>query len=210
MNLMFDIDSQIECQAEESVNEATGSPEKKYKIRGIFSTIGQKNRNGRIYPMAEWQRAVDKYQANFTNGSFNTLMEWEHPARNTVDPMQAVAKINKLYIKGDYVYGEAVLLNNEKANQLKSLIDNGIRISVSSRGTGNIQGGIVSDYDLITYDLVSEPSDYNATMNGICESYAMKDGVVLLDANGQPDDSDYKSALVDRFKNFINDINLSS
>lgn len=212
MNLMFDIDSQIECQTEESVNEATGSPEKKYKIRGIFSTIGQKNRNGRIYPMAEWQRAVDKYQANFTNGSFNTLMEWEHPARNTVDPMQAVAKITKLYIKGDYVYGEAVLLDNAnaKVNQLKSLIDNGIKISVSSRGTGNIQGGIVSDYELITYDLVSEPSDYNATMNGICESYVIQDGVIPLDASGQPDNSDYKGALVDRFKNFINDINLSS
>lgn len=203
MNLVFDIDSEIQTAVEESINEATGASEKKYKIRGIFSTIGQKNRNGRIYPMQEWRKAVEKYQVNFTNGSFNTLMEWEHPARNTVDPMQAVAKINKLYIEGDYVIGEAVLLNNEKANQLKSLIDNGIKISVSSRGTGNIQGGIVSDYELITYDLVSEPSDYNATMNGICESYTMKDGVVELDSSGTPLNSEYKEALVERVRNFI-------
>lgn len=209
MNLVFDIDSNTQYDIEESLNEATGVREKKYKIKGIFSTIGQKNRNGRIYPMEEWQRAVDKYQENFSNGSFNTLMEWEHPARNTVDPMQAVAKINRLYIKGDYVYGEAVLLDNAKANQLKSLIDNGIKISVSSRGTGNIQGGIVSDYELITYDLVSEPSDYNATMNGICESYSMKDGVVELEGT-DPDDATYKQALVDKFKTFINDLEICS
>lgn len=208
MNLVFDIDSQTQCAVEESINEATGAQEKKYKIKGIFSTIGQKNRNGRIYPMSEWRKAVDRYQVNFTNGSFNTLMEWEHPARNTVDPMQAVAKINKLYIEGDYVIGEAVLLNNDKANQLKSLIDNGIKISVSSRGTGNIQGGIVSDYELITYDLVSEPSDYNATMNGICESCVMRDGVVELSPEGTPINSEYKQALVERVKNFIDDLDL--
>ena len=210
MNLVFDIDSNISTAVEESLNEATGVREKKYKIKGVFSTIGQKNRNGRIYPMSEWRRAVNEYQANFSNGSFNTLMEWEHPARNTVDPMQAVAKINKLYIEGDYVIGEAVLLNNEKANQLKSLIDNGIKISVSSRGTGNIQGGIVSDYNLITYDLVSEPSDYNATMNGICESYTMKDGVVELDPDGTPSNSEYKEALVEKLKLFINGLEVGS
>lgn len=197
MNLMIDIDSEAKCTVEESINEATGAPEKKYYIKGIFSTIDQKNRNGRIYPMSEWRRAVDKYQENFKNGSFNTLMEWEHPPRNSVDPMLAVAKINKLYIDGGYVYGEAVLLNNDKANQLKSLIDNGIKISVSSRGTGNIQGGIVSDYELITYDLVSDPSDYNATMNGVCESYAINNGVIDLDDNA------YGKAIVDRFKSLL-------
>lgn len=204
MQLVFDIDSQALCSVEEDLNEATGAPEKKYKIKGIFSTIGQKNRNGRVYPLSEWQRAVDKYQDNFKNGTFNTLMEWEHPARNTVDPMQAVAKINKLFIEGEFVMGEAVLLNNPKANQLKTLIDNGIKISVSSRGTGNIQGGIVSDYELITYDLVSEPSDYNATMNGICESYTMTDGVINLDQDVS--ESDYSQAIIDRFKDFMTDL----
>lgn len=207
MNLVFDIDSQAKCNIEESVSESTGIVERKYYIRGIFSTIGQKNRNGRIYPLSEWQKAVDKYQENFTNGTFNTLMEWEHPARNTVDPMQAVAKINKLFIEGDYVIGEAVLLNNEKANQLKTLIDNGIKISVSSRGTGMVQGGIVSDYELITYDLVSEPSDYNATMNGICESYSMVNGVINLDQCYE--NSNYGQAIVDRFKNFIDNLDIN-
>ena len=178
MNLIFDIDSKSELEVSEQVNEATGNTEKKYKIKGIFSTIGEKNRNGRIYPRPIWESEISNYQENFENGSINTLMEWEHPSRTNVDPMQAVAKIESLKIEGNYVIGEAVLLNNEKAQQLKSLIDNGIKISVSSRGVGNVKNGIVEDFKLITYDLVSDPSDYNATMNGVCESYQLNEGVV--------------------------------
>lgn len=178
MNLIFDIDSKSELEVSEQVNEATGNTEKKYKIKGIFSTIGEKNRNGRIYPRPIWESEISNYQENFENGSINTLMEWEHPSRTNVDPMQAVAKIESLKIEGNYVMGEAVLLNNEKAQQLKSLIDNGIKISVSSRGVGNVKNGIVEDFKLITYDLVSDPSDYNATMNGVCESYQLNEGVV--------------------------------
>lgn len=178
MNLIFDIDSKSELEVSEQVNEATGNTEKKYKIKGIFSTIGEKNRNGRIYPRPIWESEISNYQENFENGSINTLMEWEHPSRTNVDPMQAVAKIESLKIEGNYVMGEAVLLNNEKAQQLKSLIDNGIKISVSSRGVGNVRNGVVEDFKLITYDLVSDPSDYNATMNGVCESYQLNEGVV--------------------------------
>ena len=178
MNLIFDIDSKSELEVSEQVNEATGNTEKKYKIKGIFSTIGEKNRNGRIYPRPIWESEISNYQENFENGSINTLMEWEHPSRTNVDPMQAVAKIESLKIEGNYVIGEAVLLNNEKAQQLKSLIDNGIKISVSSRGVGNVRNGIVEDFKLITYDLVSDPSDYNATMNGVCVSYQLNEGVV--------------------------------
>ena len=178
MNLIFDIDSKSELEVSEQVNEATGNTEKKYKIKGIFSTIGEKNRNGRIYPRPIWESEISNYQENFENGSINTLMEWEHPSRTNVDPMQAVAKIESLKIEGNYVIGEAVLLNNEKALHLKSLIENGIKISVSSRGVGNVRNGIVEDFKLITYDLVSDPSDYNATMNGVCESYQLNEGVV--------------------------------
>ena len=93
--------------------------------------------------------------------------------------MKAVSKINKLWIEGKYVMGEAVLLNNPQANQLKSLIDNGVKISVSSRGVGNVgRDGIVENFKLITYDIVPNPSDFNATMNGVCESYRLNEGIL--------------------------------
>ena len=178
MKLIFDIDSNSNIEKVDEINEATGEVEKKYKIKGIFSTINTKNRNGRIYPEKLWKEQVEKYQDVIASGSINTLMEYEHPARSNVDPMQAVAKINKLYIDGKYVMGEAVLLNNTKANQLKSLIDNGVKISVSSRGVGSVVDSVVKDFNLITYDIVSNPSDYNATMNGVCESYQLNEGVI--------------------------------
>lgn len=177
-HLMFDLDSTPEFVVEEEVNEATGAKSKKYKIKGIFSTIGEKNRNGRVYPRELWETNVSNYQSNFNNGSINTLMEWEHPARTDVDPMEAVAKITKLNIDKKFVMGEAVLLDNNKANQLKSLIDNGVKISVSSRGVGSVKNGVVENFKLVTYDLVAAPSDFNATMNGLVESYQLNEGVI--------------------------------
>lgn len=178
MKLMFDSDANPEFVVKSELNEATGTTTKKYKIKGIFSTIGERNRNGRIYPRDLWETEISKYQTNFESGSKNTLMEWEHPARTTVDEMEAVAKITSLKIKDKYVIGEAVLLDNPKANQLKSLIDHGIKISVSSRGVGSVKNGIVENFKLVTYDLVSAPSDYNATMNGMVESYQLNEGVI--------------------------------
>lgn len=178
MKLIYDIDSNSEILISNEVNESTGKEEKKYKIRGIFSTIGEKNRNGRVYPQNVWINEVFRYQENIKSGSLNTLMEWDHPARSNVDPMEAVAKITSLRIDGKYVIGEAVLLNNTKSNQIKSLIENGIKISVSSRGVGTVKNGVVEDFKLITYDLVSEPSDFNATMNGVVENYSLNEGVL--------------------------------
>lgn len=176
--LMYDIAEPAEFIVEEVMNESTGATSKKYKIRGIFSTIGETNRNGRIYPKALWEAEVQKYQDNFNSGSINLLMEYEHPARSTVDPMEAVAKMTVLNIKDRYVMGEAVLLDNPKANQLKSLIDNGIKIAVSSRGVGSVKNGVVENFKLITYDIVAAPSDYNATMNGLVESYRLNEGII--------------------------------
>lgn len=182
---------------EESVNDKKEKV-KKYKIAGIFSTIGEKNRNGRIYPKELWESNVKKYQDVIKSGSINRLCEWEHPERGTVDPMEAVAAINKLEINGKYVMGEATLLDNPRANQLKSLIDNGIKLSVSSRGSGRVKNGIVESFDLITYDLVSAPSDYNATMEGtsIYESqkeFVMVDGKLVESKSAEVDTNDSNS-----------------
>ncbi len=213
LQLFFDDDAQMKVSVTETLNES-GKSEKKYHIKGIFSTIGEKNRNGRIYPKALWEHEINAYQENIKSGSINTLMEYEHPARTEVDPMKAVAKIEKLSIEGKYVMGEAVLLDNPCANQLKSLIDNGIKISVSSRGVGSVKNGVVNEFKLITYDIVSAPSDYNATMNGMCESYTLNEGVVqglnFKESNGsfisitEKDKQNYQNAIKERFNGFMN------
>lgn len=177
VKLMFDMDSKPDFLVE-SLTESDSSGKKKYKIKGVFSTIGEKNRNGRTYPRQIWETEVRNYQATIESGSINTLMEYEHPARTEVNPMEAVAKITSLKTEGNYVIGEAVLLDNPKANQIKSLIDNDVKISVSSRGVGSVKNGLVESYKLITYDIVPVPSDYNSTMNGLVENHQLNEGIV--------------------------------
>ena len=168
MKLLYETE-QTQVIAESVLNEDTGG--KKYKIKGIFSSPGIKNKNGRVYPMNIWEREVQKYQGIVKSGSSNSLLELNHPPRTNVDMMEAVAKMEKLYIDGNFVMGEAVLLDNPKANQLKTLIDNGIKMSVSSRGVGTVKNGLVEDFQLITFDIIPNQaqSDVNASMMGIVE-----------------------------------------
>lgn len=160
--------------------------EKKYKIKGIFSSPGKLNKNGRIYPMNIWEAEVEKYQDIIKSGHPNALMELEHPPRSNVDMMEAVAKMEKLWIENGFVMGEAVLLDNPKANQLKTLIDNGIKMSVSSRGLGSIKGGLVESFKLITFDIIANlgQSDYNAEMYGIREG-VLQDKEFIMTESGE-------------------------
>ena len=152
--------------------EGMQDEEKFFYIRGKFATIEQINNNKRIYPRALWEREVAKYQTQIENGTINTLMEWEHPkGRLTVDPKNAVAKITKLWIEGDYVMGEAVIFDTPQAEAIKAMIRDGVKISVSSRASGSVGADrVVNNFNLITFDIVTNPSDKSATMSGVFES----------------------------------------
>ena len=165
MKLMYE-NSEISFE-----RELSESQEKKYKIKGVFSTPEKQNKNGRIYPMSIWEREVEKYQDIIKSGHPNCLMELNHPSRTQVDMMEAVARIEKVWIENSCVMGEAVLLDNPKANQLKTLIDNGVKMAVSSRGVGSVKGNLVENYKLICWDVIPnlEQSDHQAEMYGIVE-----------------------------------------
>ncbi len=168
----------LDSDIDETVNESTGVKENNYYIHGIFSTPGQKNRNGLRYPKAIWEEEGRKYQTSIKENSINSLGEWEHPSRTNVDPLQAVMKMTEITMKDGLVYGRAKILNNnsDKTNQLKSLIDEGMKIGVSSRGVGSVKNGIVESFKLITWDAVASPSDYNSNLDGINESIAQDIG----------------------------------
>jgi hypothetical protein len=196
--------------------------QKNYYIEGIFSTIEERNRNGRIYPKQIWETNVQKYQEEIKKNSVNTLGEFEHPSRVHVDPMKAVMKIVELKIDetGKYVKGKAKILNDnsEITNKIKALIDEGISIGVSSRGTGKLgKGNIVEDFNLTTYDIVTQPSDYNANLKGIRESVekpvieengkmVCKDGVCKMheNTNEKTDCENKAQKLVEAFETIAN------
>lgn len=180
MKLMYD---NTDISFEQELSEGV---EKKYRIKGIFSTPEKTNKNGRVYPRTVWEREVAKYQDVLNSGHPNCLMELDHPPRSNVDMMEAVAKMEKLYFENGYVMGEAVLLDNPKANQLKTLIDNGIKMSVSSRGVGSVKGNIVENYNLITFDIIPNlgQSNYESEMYGIVEG-VLQDKNFLITESGE-------------------------
>jgi len=168
--ILEDENLDLSSQVVESVNEATGAKKKEYFLSGVFSTAGVKNGNGRVYPRDIWEREVAAYQLKINENHMHTLGEWEHPARADVDPMKAVIKITELKLEGDYVYGKAKVLDNPEGNRLKTLIDEGIKIDISSRGVGSVgKNGIVEEFKLITYDLVSKASNPGSHLTGIVE-----------------------------------------
>ena len=172
MKLFTDLSTEIRGEVE---NES--SSEKTYVIKGIFSSPGLKNRNGRVYPMHLWEENVRRYQDEIKNNTVNTLAELEHPPRSTVNPWEAVAKTRLLEMRDGKVYGEMEILNNNdtKTNQLKALIEAGVSIGVSTRGVGRLgKGQLVEEYQLITTDIVSNPSDYGANLQGFSESMILE------------------------------------
>jgi len=173
----FDLENVIE------LNESTN--QKTYVIKGTFSTPDKKNRNGRIYAKKLWEDTVDLYQKEISGKTSNTLMEKEHPQRNTVDPWKAVAQIRKLEMREGMVYGEAELLNIPETMVMRALIDKGVKIGVSSRGVGKLVGEIVEEFHLTTYDIVSTPSDYNANLTGFNESMLFESVDYEVDAKGK-------------------------
>jgi len=162
----------LDATVEEELHESSGLKVKNYYIKGIFSTPDKKNRNGRIYPAKIWEEQVARYQNEIKNVTVNSFGENEHPARTTVDKMKAVMRIVELKMEDGVVKGKAKILNNNspETNQIKALIDEGMKIGVSSRGVGSVKGGIVENFQLVTYDIVTDPSDYNANLSGITES----------------------------------------
>jgi len=190
-NLKLFTDMSTEIVSEIEINESTSA--KTYVIKGTFSSPGKKNRNGRVYSEQIWEHNVQRYQEEIKNNSINTLAELEHPARTTVNPWEAVAKTRLLEMRGGVVYGEMEILNNnsKETNQLKALIEAGVKIGVSTRGVGRLKGQIVEEYQLVTTDIVSNPSDYGANLQGFSESmifesknFQIEDGRITCDDNG--------------------------
>ena len=189
MKLMVDMSTDVISEIE--INEATN--DKIYVIKGTFSSPGKKNRNGRVYSKDIWEDNVIKYQDEIKNSTINTLSELEHPPRSTVDQWEAVAKTRLLEMRDGLVYGEMEILNNndKKTNQIKALIEAGIKIGVSTRGVGRMKGSIVEEYQLITTDIVSNPSDFGANLQGFSESmilestnYSVQDGKITCNEHG--------------------------
>ena len=158
--------------AEYIVEETNGK--KNYSIKGVFMQSDVKNRNGRIYPKEILQKEVARYNREFIqkNRAFGEL---GHPDGPTVNLERVSHMIKSLTPEGSNFIGEARILETPYGKIVKSLIDEGAKLGVSSRGMGtlaNVGGANVvkDDFYLATAaDIVADPSAPDAFVEGIME-----------------------------------------
>ena len=147
---------------------------KKLYIEGTFLQGEIKNRNGRMYPLATLEREVSKYNESFVK-SGRALGELGHPEGPTVNLDRASHLITSLVQEGNNFRGRARILETPMGNIAKQLLDEGVKLGVSSRGIGSLKETngckvVADDYMLATAaDIVADPSAPDAFVNGIME-----------------------------------------
>jgi len=142
--------------------------DKNLYIAGIFSTAEMENNNKRRYGRKILEREVTK--VNEKIGKNCLWGELGHPPNPEVNPDKIALKIENLEWKGNNVYGKAKLLDTPMGNIAKTLVKEG-SMGISSRGLGTVSedGYVNEDFNLITYDLVTDPSNKPSWVNGIYE-----------------------------------------
>ena len=166
--------SESTLQDEEYITEQNEDGKKNYKIKGIFMQADIKNKNGRVYPMEILQKEVKRYNKEFINEK-RAYGELGHPEGPTVNLERASHMITALYPDGKNFVGEAKVLSTPMGNIVKSLMDEGAKLGVSSRGMGSLEqkngaNYVRDDFYLATAaDIVSDPSAPSAFVEGIME-----------------------------------------
>ena len=166
--------SESTLQDVEYITEQNEDGKKNYKIKGIFMQADIKNKNGRVYPMEILQKEVKRYNKEFINEK-RAYGELGHPEGPTVNLERASHMITALYPDGKNFVGEAKVLSTPMGELVKSLMDEGAKLGVSSRGMGSLEqkngaNYVRDDFYLATAaDIVSDPSAPSAFVEGIME-----------------------------------------
>ena len=143
-----------------------------FEVTGIMQRAGAKNQNGRIYKREILEQEVNSYIENFVKVG-NAFGELDHPESAIVSLKNASHVVKELWWQGDDLMGSVELLNTPSGNIVKAIIEGGHTIGISSRGTGSVtqtnEGTLMvqSDFELVGWDFVSNPSTQGAFMNPI-------------------------------------------
>ena len=134
---------------------------------GVCQRAGTKNGNGRIYRKETLQREVENYQKAIRER--RSLGELDHPDDSVINLKNAAHLVSKMWWDGDNVMGKIEVLDTPSGRILKDLIKAGVKLGISSRGLGTVkesQGVVMveDDFQLICFDIVSEPSTQGAFM----------------------------------------------
>ena len=129
-------------------------------MKGICIQGGVRNANQRVYPVNEIGRAVKTLSEQIAGG-YSVLGEVDHPEGLTVNLDRVSHMINEVWMDGPNGYGKMKILPTPMGGLVRTMLENGVKLGVSSRGSGNVSEdgqNTVSDFEIITVDVVAQPS----------------------------------------------------
>ena len=139
--------------------ESDGENGKNLWLKGICIQGGIRNANQRVYPVNEITNAVKTLNDQIQNG-YSVLGEVDHPDDLKVNLDRVSHMITDMWMDGPNGYGKMKILPTPMGNLIKTMLESGVKLGVSSRGSGNVNDGSgeVSDFEIITVDIVAQPS----------------------------------------------------
>ena len=156
------------------LEEASKDGTKNLYIKGPYMMAEQVNRNKRYYPTSELKREIARYKKDMINEN-RSMGELNHPTTAEVDLERACHMVTDMWQEGNIFYGKSKVLSTPCGQIVKSLVNDGVKVGMSSRALGQLteeKAGVnkVSDMKLVAIDCVSDPSCPKAFVNGILES----------------------------------------
>jgi len=142
------------------VVESDGKEGKDLHMKGICIQGGVKNANQRVYPVSEIAKAV-KTLNDQIKGGYSVLGEVDHPADLKINLDRVSHMITEMWMDGPNGYGKLKILPTPMGQLVKTMVEAGVKLGVSSRGSGNVKedgSGQVSDFEIVTVDVVAQPS----------------------------------------------------
>ena len=193
----------------EDINDGSGG--KNLYMKGICIQGDKRNANERVYPVREISRAVDTVNEQIKNG-LSVLGEVDHPDDLKINLDRVCHTVEGMWMNGADGYGKLKILPTPMGNLVKTMLDSGVKLGVSSRGSGNVDDrtGHVSDFEIVTVDVVAQPSAPNAYPTAIYEGLMnMKYGHRVLEiAKEVGQDNKVQRYLKEEIKRLIQDLKI--
>jgi len=178
MNKQLLVDYSVFEISPQSINESLSQNNGKLIVNGVLQRAESKNQNGRIYPKETLMREASNYAGTFIKER-RALGELDHPDSSVVNLANVSHNILDMGWQGNDLVGKVEVLGTPAGNILKELFKSGIRLGISSRGMGSVKEvmregdetlEVQPDFELISFDFVSNPSTQGAFLSPVNES----------------------------------------
>ena len=184
---------------------------KHFYMEGIFIQGGVKNANQRVYPVHEIEKAVSSINDQLKNG-YSVLGEVDHPDDLKINLDRVSHMITKMWMDGPTGFGKLKVLPTPMGKLVEAMLTSGVKLGVSSRGSGNVNegSGHVSDFEIVTVDIVAQPSAPHAYPKAIYEGLMnMRGGAKVFEtAREAAQDQKVQKYLQEGIKALIKDLKL--